>query len=1147
MSRRSSGDRRRVKRKATRRGCGAVCQALERRRLLAVTASLNGLGTLNVSFNAQGDSVTLTANAASGNGFLVSGTGLAATSFSGVTGIDVNNGSPSLSVSATVNNLTGDPLNLSKSIVFFGINSVSFSETLPVSALSVVDTTSPITLNVPSITTSGVQQFGAAVALASDVTLKSIGGGNITFSSTLNGAHALTVDTAGGTTFAGTVGGSTRLGSLTTDSPGSTSIGATINTSSAQSYQDPVTLTANSNLVASAGSIDFARTLDGAFALATNGLTEFDSAVGATTPLSSLTVSSTGFSFQRAGITTSGNQSYTGTFDLGVGGTTNAFVSTAGGNITFAGPMDGTNLPLTVKTAGITTFGGAITHVTTLVTDAPGSTHLGASIGTSGSQTFNDPVSLTGNATLSSSGSDISFPSTVDGAFALSVNASGNVTFAGLVGSTTPLASLTTGAGGTARVNTAAISTSGSQTYGGPVVLGANWTADSTGGGDIIFNSSVDGPFPLTAATSGNTAFHGIVGGNAPLSTLSTQSGGSALLAGAALTTQGTQVYRGPVTLGANCTLTLLTTSSTTFDGTIDGGFALTVNAAGINVLAAVGATIPLSGLTLNAGEAFFTGGSITTTGNQSYAGRFQLGANSTLVSNGAGNITFGSAVEATTTPFSLTVNTGGTTTFNGAVGATHQLQSLTTDAPGMTVLGGGSVHTAQNQTYSDAVVLSLDTDLSATPAGMIQFDGSLNGPHALTLEGVGAILHGPVGGTTPPANLSILANFASLGGGAITTAGAQFFDSAVNLLSDMVLSSVGAGPNDITFRSTVEGAHALTIAAGTGRVDLLGAVGGTTPLTALTIASANDVNAFGGITAGTIVQASGLGTSTFGGTLHATGPVGISLTGHAFSLSVVNVDHGSLSIADIGAATAMGAISAAGGLTKAGPGTLALAQTNHYPGLTDVSGGTLQFNARQALTGGLHVAGGATAVLGAGNLLTTSAIAFDGSPGAPQGRLDLTNGQLLISFGNTPDPISAISANIAAGFNHGSWNGQGILSSTAAADPSRLGSGYSDGIDGVVPGLTPGNIMVKLALLGDVNLDGAVNFADLLALAQHFGQSNATWDRGDLNYDGSVAFPDLLTLAQHFGQSAAAGPPEGAAVAFDHPLLSRPRRERTH
>jgi len=55
--------------------------------------------------------------------------------------------------------------------------------------------------------------------------------------------------------------------------------------------------------------------------------------------------------------------------------------------------------------------------------------------------------------------------------------------------------------------------------------------------------------------------------------------------------------------------------------------------------------------------------------------------------------------------------------------------------------------------------------------------------------------------------------------------------------------------------------------------------------------------------------------------------------------------------------------------------------------------------------------------------------------------------------------------------------------------------------------------------VVGDTNLDGIVNFSDLLALAQNYGQTNATWNEGDFNADGSVRFDDLLLLAQHYGQ----------------------------
>ena len=65
---------------------------------------------------------------------------------------------------------------------------------------------------------------------------------------------------------------------------------------------------------------------------------------------------------------------------------------------------------------------------------------------------------------------------------------------------------------------------------------------------------------------------------------------------------------------------------------------------------------------------------------------------------------------------------------------------------------------------------------------------------------------------------------------------------------------------------------------------------------------------------------------------------------------------------------------------------------------------------------------------------------------------------------------------------------------------------------------------MLKFDLYGDTNLDGTVNFADLLALAQHYGQSGQTWSTGDTNYDGTINFTDLLNLAQNYGQTIPAG-----------------------
>jgi len=73
-----------------------------------------------------------------------------------------------------------------------------------------------------------------------------------------------------------------------------------------------------------------------------------------------------------------------------------------------------------------------------------------------------------------------------------------------------------------------------------------------------------------------------------------------------------------------------------------------------------------------------------------------------------------------------------------------------------------------------------------------------------------------------------------------------------------------------------------------------------------------------------------------------------------------------------------------------------------------------------------------------------------------------------------------------------------------------------------------------SVILPGDVNDDGSINFADLLTLAQHYGQTNPSYSQGDVNFDGSVNFTDLLTLAQHYGQSLPGGAVAAAATVSD-------------
>lgn len=100
-------------------------------------------------------------------------------------------------------------------------------------------------------------------------------------------------------------------------------------------------------------------------------------------------------------------------------------------------------------------------------------------------------------------------------------------------------------------------------------------------------------------------------------------------------------------------------------------------------------------------------------------------------------------------------------------------------------------------------------------------------------------------------------------------------------------------------------------------------------------------------------------------------------------------------------------------------------------------------------------------------------------------------------------------------------------------------------------------NIAVRLDPIrspGDTNYDDAVDFTDLLTLAQHYGQSgngNVFWEAGDFNFDWAVDFDDLLTIAQHYSADsfesdwalAHAIVPEPVGAAAMLPLLMIRRR----
>jgi hypothetical protein len=139
---------------------------------------------------------------------------------------------------------------------------------------------------------------------------------------------------------------------------------------------------------------------------------------------------------------------------------------------------------------------------------------------------------------------------------------------------------------------------------------------------------------------------------------------------------------------------------------------------------------------------------------------------------------------------------------------------------------------------------------------------------------------------------------------------------------------------------------------------------------------------------------------------------------------------------------------------------------------------------------------------------------------------LDLTNNHLFINYGTGPDPITSIAALISSGYSGETWTGPGIMSTVAQINSGSYGIGYADSTDpGNPAGLAAGQIEIKYTLLGDANLDGAVNGTDFAILASNFNKADqaghSDWDEGDFNYDGSINGADFASLAANFNKGA--------------------------
>jgi hypothetical protein len=243
-----------------------------------------------------------------------------------------------------------------------------------------------------------------------------------------------------------------------------------------------------------------------------------------------------------------------------------------------------------------------------------------------------------------------------------------------------------------------------------------------------------------------------------------------------------------------------------------------------------------------------------------------------------------------------------------------------------------------------------------------------------------------------------------------------------------------------------------------------------------------------------------GGGTGTFNVSATAVANIGTIRIGEANSVNgIVNLNGGT-----INATTIVGRNSTGTKTFSFAGGTLAAGSFNVGTGLTNTGTGKL--------SPGL-AAVGATAITGTYTQGATASMAIDLASAASFDTVSATGAvtldgpvNLALLGGYVPNlytPVSIVTAPSVTGI-FSSVNG------IVASPTRRLAVTYNGT-----------SVLLQAAEPGDANLNGSVEFQDLVALAQNYNLGGKSWVSGDFTGDGTVEFADLVLLAQFYNTPA--------------------------
>ena len=313
----------------------------------------------------------------------------------------------------------------------------------------------------------------------------------------------------------------------------------------------------------------------------------------------------------------------------------------------------------------------------------------------------------------------------------------------------------------------------------------------------------------------------------------------------------------GTIMAGAGA-ITITHSGTTTIGGAVSNSALVHVSGG----TASVASTINAGSLQMD-DAVTFSGGSVTTTVDQTYTAAITLGAATTLTGanltvagvtgggfdftlSGTGLTTLGGAVSGVHT---LTSNNGGTTTVNSTISASavSMVDAATLD--------GGSVTTTGDQTYSNTITLGAATvltgvnltlpavtgggfDLTLSGAGLTTLNGAIASVNTLTSNNGGTTV---VNNTIGAAKLNMV-DPVTFNVGSVTTTGDQTYSGTITLGATTTLTGANltlAGVTGAGFNLTLGGTSLTTLGGAVSGVNTLTSNNGGTTTVDNTISAA--------------------------------------------------------------------------------------------------------------------------------------------------------------------------------------------------------------------------------------------------------------------------------------------------------------------